>query len=228
MGFIVNSYLPAYFSKKGENLATKEDIEEITDKIESVKSVIEIEKSSYLDFMVDRKDVLLAFYDEVTTFQYELMSVNFGEFPFDEGKSLYDYQVRFYESVADILKSYQRLVIYLEPNSELLAFANNITTSVIECRKVVKENFGKIKTTSVDEQLAYLAIERDGKATYISATEEADKANSLYWSLMKPHMNLFIENYRGYLTALNIDFQSRQIQLNKSSKRDAEKLGTPS
>lgn len=171
--------------------------------------------------MVDRKDVLLSFYDEVTTFQYELMAVNFGDFPFDEGKSLYDYQVRFYESVSDILKSYQRLVIYLEPESELLAFANNITASVIECRKVVKENFGKIKTTSVDEQLAYLAIERDGKESYISATEEADRANSFYWGLMKPHMNLFIENYRGYLTTLNVDFQSRQIQHSKSNKKNS-------
>jgi hypothetical protein len=36
-GFITNSFLPAYFRKKGENLATKEDIAIITNKIESVK-----------------------------------------------------------------------------------------------------------------------------------------------------------------------------------------------
>lgn len=36
-GLILGSFLPKYFSKKGENLATKEDISEITDKIESVK-----------------------------------------------------------------------------------------------------------------------------------------------------------------------------------------------
>lgn len=33
-----NNYLPTYFKKKGENLATKEDIKEITDKVESVKT----------------------------------------------------------------------------------------------------------------------------------------------------------------------------------------------
>ncbi|WP_158972635.1 hypothetical protein [Paraglaciecola sp. L3A3] len=37
VGLLVNNYLPKYFGKKGENLATKEDITEITDKIESVK-----------------------------------------------------------------------------------------------------------------------------------------------------------------------------------------------
>lgn len=37
IAFLLGSFLPKYYSKKGENLATKEDISEITDKIESVK-----------------------------------------------------------------------------------------------------------------------------------------------------------------------------------------------
>src|SRR5690606_23661928 len=37
VGLLTNSYLPKYFGRKGENLATKEDIEEITNKIETVK-----------------------------------------------------------------------------------------------------------------------------------------------------------------------------------------------
>lgn len=37
-GLLLNNFLPKYFGKKGENLATKEDISEITDKIESVKT----------------------------------------------------------------------------------------------------------------------------------------------------------------------------------------------
>lgn len=37
LGLLVNNYLPKYFGKKGENLATKEDISEITTKIEAVK-----------------------------------------------------------------------------------------------------------------------------------------------------------------------------------------------
>jgi hypothetical protein len=35
--FIFRNYLPNYFSKKGENLATKEDVAEITKQIEQVK-----------------------------------------------------------------------------------------------------------------------------------------------------------------------------------------------
>jgi len=37
LGFLIGKYLPAYISKKGENLATKEDISDITNMIEAVK-----------------------------------------------------------------------------------------------------------------------------------------------------------------------------------------------
>jgi hypothetical protein len=46
IGLLLKHYLPSYLTEKGKNLATKEDIEEITNKIERVKSqyVSEIEK----------------------------------------------------------------------------------------------------------------------------------------------------------------------------------------
>lgn len=37
LGLLINGFLQKYFGKKGENLATKEDISEITNKIETVK-----------------------------------------------------------------------------------------------------------------------------------------------------------------------------------------------
>ncbi len=36
--FLVKFFLPGYLSQKGKNLATQEDIEKITEKIESVKA----------------------------------------------------------------------------------------------------------------------------------------------------------------------------------------------
>jgi hypothetical protein len=37
-GLFLQKLLPSYFSKKGEDLATKEDIKDITDRIESVRA----------------------------------------------------------------------------------------------------------------------------------------------------------------------------------------------
>lgn len=38
ISLLLNKFLPSYFSEKGKNIATKEDIEQITQKIENVKS----------------------------------------------------------------------------------------------------------------------------------------------------------------------------------------------
>ena len=37
-GLFLKNYLPTYFQEKGKNLATREDVEEITDKVEAIKS----------------------------------------------------------------------------------------------------------------------------------------------------------------------------------------------
>jgi hypothetical protein len=39
ISLLLNKFLPGYLSEKGKNLATKEDISQITEKIESVKSI---------------------------------------------------------------------------------------------------------------------------------------------------------------------------------------------
>ncbi|AGR77093.1 hypothetical protein A7H1H_0784 [Aliarcobacter butzleri 7h1h] len=46
ISLILNKYLPSYFGEKGKNLATKEDIEEITSKVEKVKFQLENDKTN--------------------------------------------------------------------------------------------------------------------------------------------------------------------------------------
>lgn len=43
LGFLINYFLKPYLSRKGENLATKEDIAKITIEIESVKNIFKNE-----------------------------------------------------------------------------------------------------------------------------------------------------------------------------------------
>ena len=41
---LINKFFPSYFSEKGKNTATKEDIEEITKKVENVKALLSKEE----------------------------------------------------------------------------------------------------------------------------------------------------------------------------------------
>lgn len=54
LGILGKYYLPSYTKKKGENLATREDIEEITTKMESVKNLY-AEKLEELKSTLNRK-----------------------------------------------------------------------------------------------------------------------------------------------------------------------------
>ena len=59
-GLILRKHLPAYFQEKGKNLATKEDIEEITGKVEAVRAYyarqIEISKHE-ISLMAKRREL---------------------------------------------------------------------------------------------------------------------------------------------------------------------------
>jgi uncharacterized membrane-anchored protein YhcB (DUF1043 family) len=211
LGLLLKSFLPNYVKKKAENLATKEDIKNITEKIESVKSKIDINTDAHKSYISERKTALLKFYDEISSFHYELMAVNFGDFPMDGGQSLYEYQTNYYKAVAEILKSYQRLVIYLPNDSALLGQANAITVNVIDSRKVLKSHFGSIKTTSIKEHQAYANVQADGKEPYVIAANEADIVNNTYWGLMKPLAESYREVYQHYLSNLNVYLKESEI-----------------
>ncbi|WP_321532931.1 hypothetical protein [uncultured Desulfuromonas sp.] len=213
-GLLVKSFFPNYIKKKAENLATKEDIEAITTKIESVKSAIALNADAHKSYISERKNYLISFYDDISEFNYEYMAVNFGDFPFDSGKSLYEYQQNVYKSVAEIVKAYQRLVIYMPRDSKILSISHDITNNVIESRSVIKSKFGSIKTTVIEEEEAYKEYKLLGsvdKSRYEAAVESADKANSEYWEQMKPLADMFRIKYQEYLTELNYYLAESEI-----------------
>ena len=100
LGFFVKDYLPAYAGKKGENLATKEDIEEITRITEEVTSRFQRESEVFLnnltfsnDYAFNRYSILYAkiygivIQSEYLRFffsNYKKEDLKFEEYPFIE------------------------------------------------------------------------------------------------------------------------------------------------
>jgi hypothetical protein len=211
LGLFFKTFLPSYVQKKAENLATKEDISLITQKIEAIRSSIEINTDAHKAYINDRKKYLVGFYDEITAFQYELMVVNFGDFPMDGGKSLFEYQKNYDKAASEILKAYQRLVIYLPPESKLLTTGNDLTSNVLESRRILTKNFGSIKTTVVAEEEAYRLIPVNGNIPYKGAVSSANKANKEFWAQMSPLVEAFRALYQAYITELNLYLKKSEL-----------------
>lgn len=69
LGLFTKSYLPSYMEKKGENLATKEDVKEITRKTEEVQQEFRQEMARFsqdlefkYDFYYKQYEGLYSFY----------------------------------------------------------------------------------------------------------------------------------------------------------------------
>lgn len=102
LGLFIKKYLPAYMDQKGKNLATKEDIAEITRKTEEVKVLFQKEVAVFSneltfanDYAFNRYSILYArIYGIVIQSEYlrffykkhELGDLSFEEFPFIEIK----------------------------------------------------------------------------------------------------------------------------------------------
>ncbi len=212
LGYIFKSYFPAYFHKKGENLATKEDIKDITQKIEQVKvqysaQLEEIKvsvKSAYdqrKSFSNRQQSEVLRFYDLATEFYYEKLAVNFGDFPMDNGNSLFLYQESFLKNVFNLVISYQRIVVYFENENKLRILAEKVLVQALEARKVLKKHFGKLKINILEEEAAH----KSGDRSWVEqAVESGNESNKNYWNAMNPVLELYQNSLRHYLTELNL------------------------
>lgn len=91
IGLFAKKYLPSYLQQKGRNLATKEDIKEITDKIESVKTQytksieelkadLSIRNEQKLRILEKRNEALLKLFEDCQELIIEKFSINLRYF----------------------------------------------------------------------------------------------------------------------------------------------------
>jgi hypothetical protein len=67
--FMVKNLLPTYFSEKGKNIATKEDIEEITEKVKTVESSINILTGNIIDYNSLKRNYILEYFGAFNNWQ---------------------------------------------------------------------------------------------------------------------------------------------------------------
>lgn len=72
LALYIKNYLPSYFGKKGENLATKEDIEEITRLTEEVQNIF---KREFEEYKKDRSFKYEYFYEQFSNLYTVLYSI---------------------------------------------------------------------------------------------------------------------------------------------------------
>lgn len=199
-GFLFRGYFGSYVAEKGKNLATKEDIAKITAQVESVKASVQTVAMLKNDYEQQRRQCLLSFYDSALDMLYEKLSVNFGDFPCDEGKSFFEFEQSFHQLTATMLKQYQRIVLYFEHEDSLRASAEVLLNKALEAYRLFKRGFTEVKFSLLEENNAFKA---GGGESFAAAAEVSSRANRKYWDQMHPIAEGFQDAVRVYLTRVN-------------------------
>ena len=77
VGFYI-AFFKSYFTEKGKNLATKEDINEITSMVETVKNQIHFSTQSKLDLRVEERNALVNHYEKYNFWLHTIIDTHFS------------------------------------------------------------------------------------------------------------------------------------------------------
>lgn len=200
LGFFLRGYFGSYISEKGKNLATKEDVAQITAQIENIKASIQILAKIKTDYEQQRRQWLLSFYDSSVEMLYEKFGVSFGELPSDDGRSLFEFQQSFRILLASMVKEYQRIVLYFEHEDPLRVNAEEVLNKALEAELVFRRRFWQVKITLMEETAAFTSGERQRED---EARAKSNEANKAYWDDMRPIVANFRDALCRYLTFVN-------------------------
>ncbi len=217
----IKIYLPSYLKEKGRNLATKEDIEEITDKIEKIRIqyTSEVERlKAALQILIEhqtklqeQKNVaLLRFFEDCLTLLGEKLTIRFGDIPYrDLSESLYGYQVSMERLFNKIYIDYHRLLLYFSDSDQIIRTAGRFVQSAVEFRQIFKQHFSKFKLALIEERGAFIS---DDDATINKRVDETNKAAKEYYANIDPTVQIMRSEFGKYLSALNSYFRSQGIE----------------
>ncbi|MGO9613971.1 MAG: hypothetical protein ACLPX5_13185 [Dissulfurispiraceae bacterium] len=204
-------YLGQYLSDKAKNLASREDVAAITRQIEAAKidysRQIEEFKSDlhhqwdlHSEYGRDRKEALLRFFESCTSLLADKLNANPGDFPSDDGASLYRYQQVVGELFTRIYLDYLRLSLYFPGDSDLMTQAEMLTKYSFEARRDFESHFAMAKLALLEEWKAHAS---DDKAAYRNAVQRSNKASRSYNEALRPSIQGMNQHFLAYLAALN-------------------------
>ncbi|MGG0847890.1 hypothetical protein [Peribacillus simplex] len=102
VGLIIKDFFPGYAKEKGKNLATKEDIQEITEKTEEIKQIFQQDMATFSNELTFRNDYAFKRYSLLYTELYAIIiqSEYIRFFQRKNGKEFHFEQFPFLESVS--------------------------------------------------------------------------------------------------------------------------------
>lgn len=111
------------YAKKGDNLATKEDIEEITQLTEEIKNDLQLSNENKLGFQPLRRNAVVEYYESYCEWLNCLLFVEFENVKVEEIKPKLEHLLSAYTNAESRLRLLDQKFIKYEPLTITISFA---------------------------------------------------------------------------------------------------------
>lgn len=202
-GYIIKDYLPSYMKKKGENLATKEDIKKITELQEQIKAEIVKHVDDYNRNSKFRMDLQYKRYDELYSIIYK--NICLSEFYRIFIKENSSYELSFEEApfidMDDKTDTYFSLLNKNSLCEYILSHANLASTQLLKVAVAYKYIYENIKNKKYKIEDSLTGEKKD--ITEYTNTQEL--------RLLKEMIEIIIKEHNELVNELNLNFKSTQV-----------------
>jgi hypothetical protein len=157
------AFFKSYFQEKGKNLATKEDIEEITKKVESIKTGLQFSLEAKLSWRAEEHDALVDYYSKYGALLSGITNISFAGISDENIDQLSDIRSQIKELEKDYSQAKNRMELFVENKDilkqsgelrlETLTFQNHAGRTTFELAKFYLEHKGIKSQAPSDEHL---------------------------------------------------------------------------
>ena len=168
---LIGGFLTTYFQEKARNLAQKQDVREITNIIESVKSDLDILTHKKTSLTSEKEKFLYDYYGKYSLWLQNGLHVSI--LPNNDSPDIYcEKSLNKIDSLyQDFLFAEAKLYIFFHGDGEFLALANEIKLKTIALNNHVNLSLIKGKTAARRLNLAYELKAGDYQTTQIEALQ---------------------------------------------------------
>jgi hypothetical protein len=144
--FIIGLYLAffkSYFHEKGKNVATKEDIEEITEKVEKIKNQISFSTQSRLSLNTEKRNAIVNCFEKYNFWQNTIVDISTSGIYEENKAKLKDFETKMGEAYFHFELSYARMNLFLS-DVEMTKSISNLKVVTMELQHIIERHLDKI------------------------------------------------------------------------------------
>ena len=220
-GLFIKNYLPSYMNEKGKNLATKEDIQEITQKAEAVQQEFKEKFELFSSDVQFKYDFYYKQYSELYSKLYAIIMQSeylrrYLKLTKNEDVSFVD--VPFLE-VSKTHRTTQTLTFNKDTGTKMESKTIDVETSISQFNKmqlcdyiIDKGEFASQKLLKLAVAYRFVFSRYDGNPENIAPTSDSDTANDEEVRLIREMVCCIVAEYNLFRKNLNMEYDSIEME----------------